>query len=193
VSQPALSAGDETSLQTELADAWRDAADASLRYWGAVGRLALESVTALVPLVTELRPGEAAPPAAATPARAAAPPTILVEAEAGQSATGVFLLENTTSQQLAIPVSVSSFHDPDGREVEVAVAFRPDTILLDPADQLVVQVTAAVDETLEPDVRYHAEISVPGLSATRIPIVVRRRASSARRTRGQAKPKTRAA
>ena len=192
MSQPALSAGDETSLQTELADAWRDAADASLRYWGALGRLALESVTALVPLVTELRPGEAVQ-AAAPSSRAPAARTILVEAEAGQSATGVFLLENTTSQQLSIPVSVSSFHDPDGREVEVAVAFRPDTILLDPADQLVVQVTAVVDETLEPDVRYHAEISVPGLSGTRIPIVVRRRASAARRTRGQAKPKTRAA
>jgi len=191
VSQPTLSAEDETPLQTELADAWRDAAEASLRYWKTMGKLALESVTALVPLVTEVRPAPAAPaalPAPAVPAR-----TILVEAEAGQSATGVFLLENTTAQQLSIPVSVSSFHDPDGREVEVAVAFRPEMIMLDPADQLVVQVTARVDEALEPDVRYHAEISVPGLSQTRIPIVVRRRASVAPRSRGQAKPKTRAA
>jgi hypothetical protein len=109
--------------------------------------------------------------------RTRVPKTILVEAEAGQSGMGVFLVENTTVEQLSIPVSVSSFHDPDGREVKPAVAFRPDLITLDPGDQQVVQVAAAVDETLEPEVRYHAFISVPGLSETQIPIVVRRRST----------------
>jgi len=196
VPPPTLSAQDEARLRTDLADVWRDAAEATLRYWGRLGTLALESVTALVPLVAELRPDDAGQ--AAVPEGAGAARTILVEAEAGQSGMGVFLVENTTPQQLSIPVSVSSFLDPGGREVNPAVAFLPDVILLDPGDQLVVQVAAAVDETLEPDVRYHAEISVPGLSQTRIPIVVRRRASVAPRpkgrakTRGRAKTKTRA-
>ena len=108
-------------------------------------------------------------------AAAPVPKTILVEAEVGQSGMGVFLVENTTAEQLSIPVSASPFHDPRGREVHPAIAFRPEVITLEPGDQQVVQVAAAVDETLEPDVRYHALISVPGLSATRIPIVLRRR------------------
>jgi hypothetical protein len=105
---------------------------------------------------------------------------------------GVFMVENTTPRQLSIPVTVSAFLDPHGREINPAVAIRPDVIVLDPGDQLVVQVAAAVDETLEPDVRYHAEISVPGLSETRIPIVVRRRPSATPRPRRQAKATTRA-
>jgi hypothetical protein len=188
VPPPALSAPDEHSLQTELAEGWQAGVEAGLRYWGTLGRLAVESVTALVPLVAELRPpGDApveivdAPPV---------PKTILVEAEAGQSGMGVFLVENTTAEQLSIPVSASPFHDPRGREVHPAIAFRPDVITLDPGDQQVVQVAAAVDETLEPDVRYHALISVPGLSATRIPIVLRRRPGAAPRPRRQAKTAT---
>jgi hypothetical protein len=180
----------ETPLLTELADGWRAAADAGLRYWGTLGRLAFESITALVPVVAELRPADVEP---AGELAAAIPKTILVEAEAGQSGMGVFLVENTTSAQLSIPVSVSSFHDPDGREVTPAVAFRPNVITLDPGDQQVVQVAAAVDESLEPDVRYHAFISVPGLSETQIPIVVRRRSAAAPRATRQAKAKTRAA
>jgi len=197
VPSPTLTAQDETRLQTELVDMWRDAAEAGLRYWGRLGRLAFESVTVLVPLVAELRPGE--PGQAAQPGQAALPEhstaaarTILLEAEAGQTGLGVFMVENTTPQQLSIPVSVSPFRDPKGREVQPAVGFRPDEIVLEPGDQLVVQVAAAVDETLEPDVRYRAEISVPGLSEARIPIVVRRRPSGRARASRQAKAKTRA-
>jgi hypothetical protein len=173
VPPPALSPPDEASLQTELAEGWHAGVEAGLRYWGTLGRLAVESITALVPLVAELRPGGGAPVkiVEAPPV----PKTILLEAEAGQSGMGVFIVENTTAEQLSIPVSASPFHDPRGREVHPAIAFRPDVITLDPGDQQVVQVAAAVDETLEPDVRYHALISVPGLSATRIPIVLRRR------------------
>lgn len=176
------------SAQDESTDVWRDAAEAGLRYWGRLGRLTFESVAALVPLVAELRPADADGAAPADADRAA--PTIAVEAEAGQAGVGVFLLENTTPQQLDVPVAVTPFRNADGHTVELAVAFRPEAIRLDPGDQVVVQVAVVVDETLEPDVRYHAEISVPGLSETRIPIVVRRRASAA--PKRQAKTKTRA-
>jgi hypothetical protein len=188
VPPPALSPPDEASLQTELAEGWQAGVEAGLRYWGTLGRLAVESITALVPLVAELRPGGGAPVeiVEAPPV----PKTILVEAEAGQSGMGVFIVENTTPEQLSIPVSASPFHDPHGREVHPAIAFRPDVITLDPGDQQVVQVAAAVDETLEPDIRYHALISVPGLSATRIPIVLRRRPGAALRTKRRAKAAT---
>jgi hypothetical protein len=188
VPPPALSPPDEASLQTELAEGWHAGVEAGLRYWGTLGRLAVESITALVPLVAELRPGGGAPVeiVEAPPV----PKTILLEAEAGQSGMGVFIVENTTAEQLSIPVSASPFHDPRGREVHPAIAFRPDVITLDPGDQQVVQVAAAVDETLEPDVRYHALISVPGLSATRIPIVLRRRPGAAPPSKRRAKAAT---
>jgi hypothetical protein len=184
VPEPALSASDEGGF----AESWRAGVEAGLRYWGTFGRLALESASALLPLVAELRPGSSVTPAIA--ATRALPPTILVEAEAGQSGMGVFLVENTTAEQLSIPVHASPFRDSRGREVSLAVAFRPDTITLDPGDQQVVQVAAAVDESLEPDVRYRALISVPGLSETQIPIVVRRRPGAALRTRRRAKAAT---
>src|SRR5207244_2461191 len=101
----------------------------------------LDASTALVPVVAELRPAGGAP--ADQPADPRAPSTILVEAEAGQSGLGVFLLENTTAQHLSIPVTVSAFIDQDGREAHPTVEFRPDVIALDPGDQFVVQVAAA--------------------------------------------------
>jgi hypothetical protein len=197
-----LSGADETPPQANVAGAWRDTVEAGLRYWGRLGRLALEGAAALVPVVAELRP-EAAAPAAEPAAEAGLGRTILVEGELGQAGLGVLLLENTTAQQLSIPVRVSAFVGEDGREVHPAVSFRPDVITLDPGEQLIVQVVAVIDETLEPNVRYRAEISVPELSETRIPIVVRRRPSAmpraplhrngrtAGRPKGQAKAETR--
>jgi hypothetical protein len=191
VSQPALTARDEANFSIELADMWRDAAQAGLRYWGRLGRLAFESITVLVPLVGVQQPAEvssAAPPASA----ALAARTILVEAETGQAGMGVFLVENVAAQRVSTRVGISPFLDPEGRGVRPAVTFRPDVIELDPGDQLIVQVAARFDDTLEPDVRYRAEISLPGLSETRIPIVLRRRPSAAPRRRARAKTKTRA-
>jgi hypothetical protein len=184
VPAPALSP-EEPSLQDELAEGWNAGLEAGLRYWGTLGRLAVESITALVPLVAELRPGgtprvEVVDPPQAPATPPPAPKTILVEAEAGESGMGVFLVENTTAEPLSAPVSASAFHDPGGREAHPRIAFRPEVVTLDPGDQQVVQVAAAVDETLEPDVRYHASISVPGLSATVIPIVLRRRPGAKR-------------
>ena len=190
MSPSALSDPGERGVTAEVASAWRDTADAALRYWGRIGRLALESFTAVTRADREPQPAER-PPAALPPA----PRTILVEAEAGEPGMGVFLVENTTNRRLSIPVSVSSFLDDEGREANPAVRFRPETITLDPGDQLVVQVAVAVDETLVPDVRYHAQISVPELSEARIPIAVRRRPGAAPRdsSRPKARAKTRAA
>src|SRR5262249_5790995 len=146
VPQPALS--HESSLRDELAEGWNAGLEAGLRYWGTFGRLAVESVSAFVPLVAELRPSDRprveivdAPPAPAPAAK-----TILVEAEAGESGMGLFLVENTTGEQLTTPVSASLFHDSRGREVRPSIAFRPEVVTLDPGDQQVVQVAAAVDE-----------------------------------------------
>lgn len=175
--RPGLSAADETLPGVELVDIWRDTVGAGLRYWGRLGRLALEGAVALFPLVTQVRPG-VDKPAVGPPPEAGEDRTILVEAEAGEAAYGVFLVENTTAEELSTLVTVSSFVGDDGREVHPAVTFRPDVIALGPGEQLIVQMAAAVDETLEPGVRYRAEIGVPELSEQRIPVVVRRRRSA---------------
>lgn len=178
----------ESSLQDELAEGWNAGLEAGLRYWGTFGRLAVESISALVPLVAEWRPSDRRRMEIvdAPPAPPPAEKTILVEAEAGESGMGLFLVENTTGEQLSALVSASAFHDRRGREVRPGIAFRPEVVTLEPGDQQVVQVAAAVDETLEPGVRYHAWISVPGLPATQIPIVLRRRQEAGPRARRRA-------
>ncbi len=191
---------DETPAQVDLAAAWRETVEAGLRYWGRLGRLTFDAVSVFVPLVAEVRPG--VPNPAESVPEESPERTILVEAEAGQAGLGVFLVENTTPRQLSIPLSLSPFVGEDGREGQPTVTFRPDVVTLDSGEQLVVQVAVKVDETLEPGVRYRAEISIPELSETRIPLVVRRRPTAlpraplhrngrtAGRPRGQAKAKT---
>ena len=155
-----------------------DALVAGARYYGALGRLAVRSAQALVPSLGRM--GSRLQAALDVPADAASPVrgderTMVVEAEAGHLGFGMFLVENRTEGPVSAPVTVSAFVDPSGRTAAPAVAFRPPDITLQPGEQVVVQVAAAVDETLEPGVRYRAEISVPGLSESRVPIVLRRR------------------
>lgn len=191
-----MSAKDDASQPTDLATAWRDAAEAGLRYYARLGGLALELAEALVPAIRELRPTvRLSPDPPSAPGRK--PPaqsgerseqTIVIEATAGRSGLGVFMVENTTARKVSAPVGVSAFVDASGREVHPEVKFSPAEVTLEPGDQVLVQVAAAVDETLEPDVRYRAEITIPRLSGAGIPIVVRRRPGSARAgsTRGTA-------
>jgi hypothetical protein len=158
----------------EPANIFTDALDAGLRYYGRLGRLALQGGALFVPAMGELRPQPVAAPAE-PPARAAAADasagrraerTVLLEAAVGKPGLGVFLVENLTAE----PVS-----GPAGEQVPSALRFSPDKIALEPGDQVLVQVAAAVDQALEPGVRYRAEISIPGLSGVSVPIVVRRR------------------
>jgi hypothetical protein len=159
---------------------WRDAAEASLRYYGRLGGLVLELAEALAPSLAGLRPTIRL---SSDPSSTTVPPidagerpraqTIVIEAAAGQSGVGVFMVENTTAQKVSGPIGVSPFADPSGREIRPEVTFSPDVISLEPGDQVLVQVAAAVDDSLEPGVRYGAEISIPQLSRTTIPLVLR--------------------
>jgi hypothetical protein len=139
--------------------------------------LTLDLAQTLVPALGELRPSLRLAPAPPAEPSAAAPggQTIVIEAAAGRSGLGVFMVENTTARTVSAPVGISSFADPAGNEAKPKVRFSPEVIALDPGDQVLVQVAATVDRTLDPGVRYQAEISIPQLSGTRIPLVVRRR------------------
>jgi hypothetical protein len=167
MSEPALKQEDEPGVVAELVTAWRDTVEAGFRFWGRLGSLAYQSITVISPGGDEPRLTAQVQDAGPPPQR-----TILIEAGAGEPGLGVFLLENTTGQSLSIPLSVSPFTTRDGRVAQPQIAFRPKSITLEPGEQLAVQVAVLMDETLAPDVRYHAEITVPGLSDARIPIAV---------------------
>jgi hypothetical protein len=89
----------------------------------------------------------------------------------------VFLVENLLTEKVSAPVSASAVAAPDGREVAVPLAFDPEVVVLEPGEQILVRVAARVDDGLEADVSYRAEVAVPGVIGTRVPIVVRRRAA----------------
>lgn len=156
-----------------------EVATAGLRYYARLGTLTLDLAQTLVPALGELRPSlRLAPDAPADhepDGSVHGGQTIVIEAAAGRSGLGVFMVENTTAQAVSAPVGVSAFADAAGREAKPVVRFSPEVVALDPGDQVLVQVAATVDRTLEPGVRYQAEISIPQLSGTRIPLVVRRR------------------
>ncbi|MGZ4354818.1 MAG: hypothetical protein ACXVZ4_14885, partial [Gaiellaceae bacterium] len=118
-----------------------------------------------------------APPATAAvaaPTGRRAERTVLLEPAAGRPGLGVFLVENLTVDPVSAEIAVSPLSGPAGEQVAPALRFSPETIALEPGDQVLVQVAVAADEALEPGVRYRAEISIPGLSGVRVPIVVRR-------------------
>jgi hypothetical protein len=123
--------------------------------------------------VWEERPAADAP--AGTPPAHRSQRTVLLEAPAGKSALGVFVVENVSADPVSTELAVSPLSGPSGEQAVSALRFFPERIALEPGDQLLVQVAAPVDTSFEPGVRYRGEISIPGLSAVRIPIAVRRR------------------
>jgi hypothetical protein len=157
-------------------DLLRRALDANLRYYAAIGRLTVDYLEALGAIARHVevptRPAPAVPPPAPAP-----PAVMVLEAEAGGTAIGVFLVENLLGEKVAAPVSASPLAGPDGREVDVRLAFDPEVVVLEPGEQILVRVAARLDGDLDPDVSYRAELAVPGVIGTKVPIVVRRRAS----------------
>jgi hypothetical protein len=167
--------------QPGLEQIWRRALEANARYYEALGQVTTEYLKALVGVLGDVKlpaslAGRAAapvPPAATPPAPA--PSAMVLEAPAGQPAVGAFMVQNRLGQRVAAPVVTSAFLDPSGVEVRPALAFEPDVVSLESGEQVLVRVTATIDERLEPGVGYRGEVTVPGLSGDRIALVLRRR------------------
>lgn len=181
------------------ADLLRRAVEANLQYYLAVGKHTVDYLKALgalaedagilgrssAPALTTAAPGSPArplgsppdPPGPAPPApRAAAPrPAALVlEAAPGGTATGLFMVENALAERVSAPITASPFRAEDGREVAPVLVFEPEIVTLSPGEQMLVRVSATIDEALEPQVGYRGELSVPGIAGTRVPLVLRR-------------------
>src|SRR5262249_18657308 len=125
--------------QPGLEQIWRRALEANARYYEALGQVttdylkALAGVLADVKLPTSLGGPDAAPvaPASAAPPPAPAPSAMVLEAPAGHSAVGAFMVQNRLGQRVAAPVVPSAFLDPSGAEVRPALAFEPDVVSLE--------------------------------------------------------------
>ena len=112
----------------EQANIFRDALDAGLRYYGRLGRLALEGGAIFVPALRELSPkvvASQAPPSARRAER-----TVLLEPAAGKPGLGVFLVENLTADPVSAEIAVSPLSGPAGEQVAPALRFSPETIAL---------------------------------------------------------------
>jgi hypothetical protein len=169
-------------------DVLRRALEANVQYYTALGRLTLDYFEALGSIARQVEvPAnlgnrtitfrQSAPTAPPSPPAAPPPAVMVLEAEGGGTAVGVFLVENLLGEKVSAPVSASAFASPDGREVTVPLAFDPEVVVLEPGEQILVRVTAQVADDLDADVSYRAELAVPGVIGTKVPIVARRRAA----------------
>jgi len=59
-----------------------------------------------------------------------------LEGEAGSTAVGFFVVENSLPHEISTPVEVSPLFAPDGRQIQSALRFDPGRISLGAGEQL---------------------------------------------------------
>jgi len=175
-----------------LEEMWRRSLDLNLRYYGALGQLTADYVKDLTTTLSEVRPRptaetsatheeERVPPppgnTAAAHATTQQPAAMVLEGESGSRVLGVFLVENHLNRDISARVVASSFVAANGDEVKPAMVFDPELVALGPGEQSLVRVVVFIDETLDLEVRYVGQFTIPELTGTRIPVVLRRRLS----------------
>ena len=126
--------------------------------------------------IDQLRDAAARLPATSAAPTVLASPTLVVETDGDRPGLGAFLVENLTADPVSAPIHVSAFVDERGREVRPRLGLRPSTVTLGPGEQAVVRLAAKLDDALEPGVAYRGEITIPGVTERRIPVVLRRTA-----------------
>lgn len=156
------------------------AVDLNVRYYSGLSQLWANYVKDLVTTfgdIASVRPQ--APQAQAPPNpsahKAQQTPVMVLEAEAGREALGVFLVENHLSHDISTRVAPSAFFDELHNEVRPVFSFDPDAVILRPGEQVLVRVKVQIDNSFASDVRYQGYLNIPELTGTRVPIVLRRR------------------
>jgi hypothetical protein len=164
------------SEPSSLSKALSRALEVNLRYTALATRLATTALESALSVTSGIAP-RAAPPAEAS--GQPGPAAILLEAEAGSTAVGFFVVENSLPHEISTKVEVSPLTAPDGRQIPSALRFDPGRISLGAAEQVVARVSAKISRRLVAGTRYQGEIFVPGVAGARIPIVLRRTAETA--------------
>ncbi|MBJ7471713.1 MAG: hypothetical protein JHD16_10450 [Solirubrobacteraceae bacterium] len=124
------------------------------------------------------------PPTRATatqraPGARLADPILLLEGETGAHVATAFLVENEGPEAVSAEIVVSQFAGPSGSVAAPVVSVSPRVLDLGSGEQALVHVRAVLGPELEVDVRYLAQISIPGLSEVTVPIAARRRSAQA--------------
>jgi hypothetical protein len=181
-----------TTNRSSLDEVIRKAVDLNVRYYSGLSQLVanyLKDIVTTFGEVTVSRPTQtewaqaAPPPSDAQHQHAAAPqqsqkqhtPVMVLEAEAGKEALGVFLVENHLGHDISTRVSPTAFFDAAHNEVKPVFTFDPEAVTLRAGEQVLVRVKAAIDSSFEPDVRYQGFLNIPELVGSKVPIVLRRR------------------
>ena len=119
------------SQPLELTDVWRRSLEATVQFYSTLGKLAadcLESLLATAGTDSGLNSdANVPPPVAVNQERTAAKPApvsmMVLEAEAGRKALGLFLVENGFSRAVSAEVTASPFVDDQGNEIKAMVEF----------------------------------------------------------------------
>jgi hypothetical protein len=150
---------------------------ANLRYLRDWARLSYDHLRVLASLWNEIRSEMQADDSHA-PAPIPPAPALVLEAEAGRQARGVFLIENTLARPVRGGISISAFADANGAEVYPTLMLEPNEVVLDPGEEVLVNVLLDMDESIPENVRFIGRFTVPGLSDMPVEVVVKRRPST---------------
>jgi hypothetical protein len=166
-------------------DLLRRTINLNLRYYASVGMLTADYLRDLAEVVAassaDMRPfsqrhsPRAAHPEPPPPPAAHAGPMMVFEAEAGQAAIGVFLVENHLPHEVRATVAVSKMTDPSGNPLDLPFTFDPPFVSLKSREQVFIRATVLITDMQRPDVSYTGQISIPELGASSVSILVRRR------------------
>jgi hypothetical protein len=152
---------------------------ANLRYLSDWAWLTYEHVRTLSSMCGDLSTATAGADAQATVPQPPAP-SLVLEAESGRQARGVFLVENTLPRSVHGKIQISAFADAQGNEVHPRMTLEPSEVVLEPGAEVLVHVLLDMDDSIPPSVRFVGRLTVPGLSNTPIEVVLKRRPSAHR-------------
>jgi hypothetical protein len=157
----------------------RRTVDLNVRYYSGMSQLLATYVKELVvtfsDLATAQARGASPGPQSQSPTRVVQqPPVMVLEGESGKDVLGVFLIENHLQQNISTRVVPSSFFDAGRNEIRPSFVFDPESVSLRSGEQVLVRVSARIDETFTPGVSYQGFLNIPELSGSPVRIVLRR-------------------
>jgi hypothetical protein len=100
---------------------------------------------------------------------------LVLEGEAGTSASGAFLVTNDLGRTIKCELVATDFQDSDGNRVAAKATFEPAAFDLAPGEQRVVRATLTIDGTLTAGVAYAGGFAIKDMDGFSVPAVVRRR------------------
>jgi hypothetical protein len=159
----------------------RRAVDLNVRYYSDMSQLMATYVKDLVETfslaATQAQAGQSPPRTKSSAQKTQPAPVMVLEAESGKEALGVFLVENHLDQNISTRVVPSAFFDAAQNEIKPSLVFDPEAVVLRSGEQVLVRVKAQIDDSFKPDVGYEGSVTIPELLGSRVRIVLRRRSA----------------